>query len=124
MLESLSDNLQNHALEQFSAWATEPQLTTRPQITQTLNQGSSHTAMLVVADDEASTRSYILRYCNRPSTPLGLSFGQEIACMKLANERGLAPKILWLDIDWQSMVLEFLDESGPVSYKELVALVR
>jgi hypothetical protein len=33
--------------------------------------------------------------------------------MKLANERGLAPKILWLDIDWQSMVIEFLDESGP-----------
>ncbi len=124
VLESLSDSLQNHALEQFSAWATEPQLTTRPQITQTLNQGSSHTAMLVVADDEASTRSYVLRYCNRSSTPLGLSFEQEIACMELANERDLAPKILWLDIDWQSMVLEFLDESGPVSYKELVALVR
>jgi aminoglycoside phosphotransferase (APT) family kinase protein len=124
VLDTFSDSLQNHALEQFSAWETEPQLTTRPQITQTLNQGSSHTAMLVVADDETSTRPFILRYCNRPSTPLGLSFGQEIACMKLANTRGLAPQILWLDIERQSMVIEFLDQSGPVSCEELVALVR
>ena len=124
MLVPPQDILQNHALEQFSAWATDPPLTTKPQITQTFNQGSSHTAMLVVANDETGTRSYILRYCNQGSTPLGLSFRQEVACMKLAQERGLAPQVLWLDMDWQSMVIEFLAESGPVSCEELLALVR
>ena len=78
MLKSLSDSLHNHALEQFSAWATEPQLTTKPQITQTLNQGSSHTAMLVVADDEASTRSYIYATATGHRRHLAFRLGRKL----------------------------------------------
>ena len=124
VLEPGEDNLQKQALEQFRTWATEPPLRSQPRIAKTLNHGSGHTALLIIASNGANNQSYILRYRNPTSTPLGLAFEQEISGMQIAHCHGLAPQIVWLDRAQQSMVLEFLSESGPVSCGELAALVR
>lgn len=124
VLEVPQELMKKHALEQFRTWNTIPPLSTQPRIAQTLNQGSGHTAVLVIADTNSTHQSYVLRYRNPQATALGLSFELEVGCMKIANDYGLAPNIVWLDMAHRSMVIEYLAESGPVSTEELAALVR
>jgi thiamine kinase len=116
--------LQQHALEDFRAWTTKQPINTQPRIAGKLSRGSGHTTILVAADNAAGNKFFVLRYRTHPSTPLGLSFGQETACMQLAYEQGLAPQVVWQDIDQQSMVMEFLNESGSVSCEELANLAK
>lgn len=116
--------LQKHALAEFGAWNTKSPLSTKPQVTQLLNQGSGHTSMLVTADSATGHDSFVLRYRTHQSPSLGLSFKQEVACMELAQAQGLAPEVVWLDEEYQSMVLEFLYEPGSVSREELANLTK
>lgn len=44
--------------------------------------------------------------------------------MELAQAQGLAPEVVWLDEEYQSMVLEFLYEPGSVSREELANLTK
>ncbi len=116
--------LQKHALAEFRAWSTKSPLSTEPRVTQLLNQGSGHTTMLVSADSDTGHDSFVLRYRTHQSTSLGLSFKQEVACMGLAQAQGLAPEIVWLDEECQSMVIEFLQEPGSISHVELANLTK
>lgn len=116
--------LQKHALAKFGAWNTKSPLSTEPQVTQLLNQGSGHTTLLVTADSDTGHDLFVLRYRTHQSTSLGLSFKQEVACMELARAQGLAPEVVWLDEESQSMVIEFLHEPGSVSPEELVNLTK
>ena len=97
VLETHTDTLQKNALKQFKTWATEPPLRSQPRMAKTLSHGSGHTAILIIASNGANNRPYILRYRNPQSTPLGLSFEQEISGMQLAHAHGLAPQVVWLD---------------------------
>ena len=80
--------------------------------------------MLVTAESDTGHNSFVLRYRTHQSTSLGLSFKQEVACMELADALGLAPEIVWLDEESQSMVIEFLQEPGSVSWEELADLTK
>lgn len=117
----LSPN-QRAALDTYSDWQGPARVLEPPTLTGRAHRGSGNTCHELTAVTAHGPISLVLR-CRTPKQgKLGNAFSQEITALQLAWAAGLAPGLVWYDLNTEVMVMEFADATDSTQPEALAAL--
>lgn len=112
------------ALDKFADWRARVPLVARPQVVRKLHAGSAHTTYELRAKTEQGECRLVLRCPSPGKNSLGTPFANEVTCMQLAAQAGLAPAVFWCDTEAQIVAMDFAEEHTTEHAQALATLVR